>query len=71
MSKSIKVEQQHLKHKTWNTKVTVGEGDDVKTFGLRHITDSQWRVYTPFGGSKTEDFQSRDAALDACLDDAS
>ncbi len=63
---AMKIEQKHVKHKTWHTKVTVGEGDDAQTFGLQQIHHSQWRVHTPFGGTTHQDFHSKDLALAFC-----
>lgn len=61
----MKIEQKHVKHKTWHTKVTVGEGKEAKTFGLRRFKDG-FRVHVPFGGSQTQDFDTRDEALEFC-----
>jgi len=63
----MKIERVHVKHKTWHTRVTVGEGDEVKTFGLQQLDGEQHRVFSPFGRSdKFEDFESKEAALEFC-----
>ncbi len=59
----MEVEQVHVKHKTWHTIVTVGEGDDTKKFGLKNLGGGKFRV---INGSVTTDFDSRDEALAHC-----
>lgn len=62
----MKISQRRLKHSTFRTCVTVGEGKDKKEFQLLPLENGQFRVYTPFGGSTFQDFSSREAALEHC-----
>jgi hypothetical protein len=58
----MKIEQVHVKHKTWNTRVTT---DNNKTFGLQKL-DNGYRVHIPFGGNEHKDFETAQAALAFC-----
>jgi len=59
----MKIEQVHVRHQTWHTRVTVGD----KAFGLKRLDGTRHRVFATFGDGKTfEDFNSREAALDHC-----
>ena len=74
----MKIEQVHIKHKTWYTRVTVGEGEDAKMFGLQHLRiwvtpikrgyGEPHRVHVPFGSTNatTYDFATRETALAFC-----
>ena len=63
----MKIERVNVKHKTWLTRVTVGEEDDVKTFGLRQMEGETHRVYIPFKNSTSfKDFDNREAAMGFC-----
>lgn len=62
----MKIQQKHVKHKIWHTKITVGEGKDAKTFGLRNLGGNRRRVYIPFGGNESKDFDSKEKALAFC-----
>jgi hypothetical protein len=57
----VKIEQVHVRHRTWHTRVTVGD----KTFGLQRL-DQGYRVHIPFGGATQRDFDTRDEALEYC-----
>ncbi len=64
----MKIEHVHVKHHTWYTRVTVGNGDDAKTFGLQMLEGGRARLHIPFGtkAKTTEDFDSRELALARC-----
>ncbi len=64
----MKIEQVNVRHRTWHTRVTVGEGDDAKTFGLQMLPDGQARLHIPFDAKKqtTEDFGTLGDALMRC-----
>jgi hypothetical protein len=62
----MKIEQVHVKHKTWHTRITVGEGKEAKTFGLQKLNGGRCRIHIPFGGNENKDFDSEQEALDFC-----
>jgi len=62
----MKIEQKHVKHKTWYTCVTVGEGDKAKRFGLRALSHGRYGVYIPFGGTEMKEFDTKEGALAFC-----
>ena len=65
----MKIEQKHVKHKTWLTRVTVGEGKDQKHFGLKKFKNGMYRVYRTFGDSSNlMDFHTREDALAHCAE---
>ncbi len=57
---SMKIEQVHATHKTWHTRVIVGD----KTFGLHKLANGSCKVYTPFEGTLVTDYTSEQEAMD-------
>jgi hypothetical protein len=59
------ITQKHVKHRTWYTCITVGEGKKARQFGLRRIPNG-FRVYAPFGGTSHQDFPTQEEAIAHC-----
>jgi hypothetical protein len=62
----MKIEQVHIKHKSYYTRVTLGEGKDAKTLGLQHLPGGRCRIYQPFGGTNIGEFESEAEAMAFC-----